>query len=374
MDWEKWRAEFPIFEHTIYYNSCSLGALARRVHTALGDAAAAWHENGSAAWSGPWWAEMDRLRRRYATVIGARPHEIALFPNVTSALAAVASCFPYRDRTAVVTADVDFPTVPYQWLNRAGVEVRFVRSPDGLGVPVELWERAIDGRAQVIATSHVFFQSGVIQDVGAIARVAHDHGALALIDGYHAAGQLPVDVKALGVDFYVTGGLKWLIGGTGIAYLYVREDLVPHLRPASVGWFAHRDQFAFRTTEFEYADDARRLEGGTPSVPAIYTGSAGLEIILEIGPERLRERQVHLLADLHARLVEAGLRPRVSGSLERHAGLLSVPFPDPDRALRALLERGVIADRRPGVIRLSPYFYNTEDDAQRIADILGRIA
>ena len=179
-------------------------------------------------------------------------------------LTAVAESLDYRRRPKVVVTSLDFPTVAYQWLARAGdgVEVEIVESPDGIGVPVDAVARAVDDRTALVATSHVFFTSGAIQDVRALADVAHAKGALLLVDGYHAAGQLPVDVQRARRRFYCSGGLKWMIGGTGIAFMYARPELWPTLAPRATGWFAHRDQFRFNARSFEPHDDARRLEGG----------------------------------------------------------------------------------------------------------------
>lgn len=370
--WAAYRAEFPIFERAAYLNTCSLGALGTRVRASVDRFLELWDAAGASAWYGPWWEELDALRASAARVIGAGVDEVALAPSITGALTAVASCFDYAARPRVIVSDIDFPTVPYQWLARRGVEVVFAPSPDGLGVPLETFAPLIDERTQLVVASHVYFQSGEVQDVAALARLAHAHGALLLVDAYQSVGQLPVDVRALGVDFLVTGGLKWLLGGPGIAYLYVRRELHQALAPSVVGWFAHARQFAFDTRRFEYADDARRFQSGTPSVAAIYAARAGLEYVHEIGPGRLRARQVELLTDLAAGLREIGVTPRMRGPVQSLAGILTVPVPDPAAAVAALRTDRVIVDARPGVIRLSPYFYNTTEDFERALAALRR--
>jgi kynureninase len=371
--WTSYRAEFPIFERVTYLNTCSLGALGARVRAAVDRFLDLWDGWGASAWYGPWWEECEALRASAARVIGAEQRDVALAPSITGALTAVASCFDYRARPRVIVSDIDFPTVPYQWLARRGVEVVFAESPDGLGVPLETFARLIDDRTQLVVCSHVYFQSGEIQDVGALARLAHTHGALLFVDGYQAVGQLPVDVRALDVDFLVTGGLKWLLGGPGIAYLYVRRGLQSQLAPSVVGWFAHGRQFAFDTRHFEYADDARRFQSGTPSVAAIYAARAGLDYVHEIGPGRLRARQIDLMSDLASGLGEIGaLRPRMRGRVQDLAGILTVPVPDPAATVAALRASGIIIDARPGVIRLSPYFYNTAEDFERALAALRR--
>ena len=373
--WEEYRAEFPIFRQRLYFNTCSLGALSTRVAGALQTFARLWDSSGAAAWYGPWWEEIATLRSRFAALIGADADEVALFPSVTAALTAVSSAFDYRDRPGVVISDLEFPTTVYQWSAKAaaGVAVTMVASPDGLTVPPDVYERAVGRRTQLVVASHVYFTSGAIQDLAVLVHLAHAQGAYCLVDAYQSVGQLPVDVHATDVDFLVTGGLKWLLGGPGIAYLYVRRDLARMLEPKNVGWFAHRDQFAFDVRRFEYADDARRFEGGTPSVAATYTGRAGLDIVLEIGAQRLRDRQVELVGHLVEGARSRGLGARVPGTPDHLAGIVTIPRRDPRAVVGALGERGIIIDSRPGIVRLSPYFYNTPEDCERVLDAIAEL-
>jgi kynureninase len=217
-----------------------------------------------------------------------------------------------------------------------------------------------------VVASHVYFTSGVIQDIASLAEIAHEAGAHVLIDAYQSVGQVPVDVHRTGVDFLLTGGLKWLLGGPGIAYLYVRRQVAERLQPSDVGWFAHRRQFAFDVKHFEYASGARRFEGGTPSVAAAYAGRAGAGIVEEIGVQRLRARQVELVAHLVEAALAQGLSPRVPPRIEGLAGIVTIPRADPREVVTALAERGIVVDRRPGVVRLSPYFYNTVEDGEQV--------
>lgn len=372
--WEAYREEFPVFQETTYLNSCSLGALGMRVRRAVERCLDLWSARGASAWYGPWWQELDLLRTSFARLVGCGPEDVALFPSITAAISAVASTFQYRTRPRVVVADIDFPTVAYQWLakQRRGIEVAFVRSPDGVTVPLELFERAIDDRTVCVATSHVYFQSGAIQDIAALARLAHARGAHLLVDAYQSAGQLPIDVRAADVDFLVAGGLKWLLGGPGIAYLYARRELHARSEPEVVGWFGHRRQFAFDITHLEYADGARRFEGGTPAIAAVYAGRAGLEYVHELTPSRLRARQVELAGALVDVLREAGLAPRLAGRVEAHAGIITVPVSNPPAAVAGLAAERIVVDHRPGVVRLSPYFYNTREDIERAVAALRR--
>jgi len=297
---------------------------------------------------------------------------VGLHPNISTALTAVASSLDYRRRPRVVTTRLDFPTVPYQWLARENdrVEVVLVDSPDGIQVPLDALERAVDERTALVATSHVFFTSGAIQDVAEVARIAHRRGALLLVDGYHAAGQLPVDVGQLDADFYCAGGLKWLLGGSGIAFLYVRPELGRELRPRAAGWFAHRDQFAFDPEHLVFHDDARRFEGGTPGMAAVYAQLGGLDVLEDVGPAEVRRATMALTEDLIERARAAGLRPRVAPTSAERSGIVTLPSDDPARDVRRLAEAGIIVDARPGHVRVSPYFYNIPDDGAALVELL----
>ena len=369
-----YRAEFPVFRNSIYLNSCSLGPLSLRSRARVNDCLDLWEARGASAWYDVWWAALGELRQRYARLLGASDGSLALHPNVSSALAAVAESLDYRRRPKIVVTGLDFPTVAYQWLAKAseGVEVVVVESPDGIGVPVDAVAHAVDDRTALVATSHVFYATGAIQDIRAVAEVAHSRGALLLVDGYHAAGQLPVDVRVLDTDFYCGGGLKWLLGGSGIAYLYARADLLASLAPRTTGWFAHRDQFKFDPRTLELHDDARRLEAGTPSMLSVYAQLGGLDVIEEIGPAAIRTLTMTLTEDLIDRARAAGLRPKVAPVPSERSGIVMVPSPDPARAVRRLSESNIVADARPGHVRLSPYFYNVADDHRAAIECLTR--
>ena len=374
MTWEAWRSEFPIFRNAVYFNTCSLGALSTRVASSVERFLALWHEHGASAWYAFWLDKMSTVRAKYARTIGAEPDEIALFPSITAALTAVASAFDYRERPRVAVSDLEFPTTIYQWLVKrdTGVEISPVASRDGLSVSADDYAAAVGARTQLVIASHVYYTSGFIQDLAAVAEIAHARGAYCVIDAYQGTGHVPTNVHGSSVDFLVAGGLKWLIGGPGIAFLYVRRDLHDRLRPNDVGWFGHREQFAFQTV-FDYASDARRFEGGTPSVAAVYAQDAGLDIVLEIGVDTLRDRQLELVSDLVGRLRTGGFAPRVPADLNRHAGIVTVPVADPPAVVAALRRQGVIVDSRPGVVRLSPYFYNGIDDNRAVCEALGRV-
>jgi kynureninase len=369
-----YRAEFPIFRHAIYLNSCSLGALSARSRARVNEFLDLWETRGAAAWYEIWWDALAELRTRYARWIGAAEGSVALHPSISAALTAVTESIDHRRRPKVVTTSLDFPTVAYQWLARAGagVELVIVESPDGISVPVEAIARAVDDRTALVATSHVWYATGAVQEVRALADAVHRRGALLLVDGYQAAGQLPVDVGALEVDFYCSGGLKWLLGGPGVAFMYARPDLLPGLAPGASGWFAHRDQFRFDPRSLELHDDARRLEAGTPPLMPVYAQLGGLELLEELGDVEIRRRTMALAEDLIEQARAAGLRPRVAREPDRRSAIVMLPSADPAAAVRRLARAGIVTDSRPGHVRISPYFYNVPDDHRAAIERLTR--
>lgn len=370
----RYRDEFPIFRHTTYLNSCSLGALSLRVRAVTEEYLDAWERRGASAWYDTWLPALERLRAGYGRVVNAPAESISLHPSISSALSVVGESLDYSARPRVVTTSLDFPTVAYQWLAKReqGVEVVVVESPDQTTVPIELMARAIDGRTALVATSHVFFTSGAIQDIPALSALAHANGALLLVDGYQAAGQIPVDVEALGVDFYCGGGLKWLLGGSGTAFLYVQPDLHRRLAPSITGWFAHAAPFRFDPRELERASDGRRFDMGTPAVASVYAQLAALELLDEIGTAAIHRVTHDLSENLIALAGDRGLRPKVAANAAERSAIVMLPREDPHADVRRLAEAGFIVDARPGHVRVSPYFYNLPDDHRACLEQLAR--
>lgn len=368
----RYRSEFPIFQDRVYLNTCSLGALGERSRRKVAEFLDLWQSRGASAWYDVWWDALGDLRARYGRIVNARPDEIALAPSISVALSAFAESLDYTRRPKVVLTSLDFPTVAYQWLakERSGVELVVVDSPDRVSVPVEAIARAVDDRTALVVTSHVYFTSGAIQDIAQVAAVAHERGALCLIDAYQSVGQIPVDVQESGVDALMGGGLKWLLGGPGIVFLYVRTEVARRLQPAIAGWFGQRDQFAFDPRRLTFHEDARRFELGTPSLAAVYAQLGGLEYIEEIGVPAIREVTAGLTEDLIARVKDAGFSPTIAASAAERSAIVMVPVPDPAGAVRHLAEGGIIADSRPGHVRLSPFFYNVQEDHVRATERL----
>jgi len=355
-------------------NTCSLAPLAARVRAAQERFLDEWEALGASAWYELWIDALDSLRGKVARVLGARREEIALAPSVSVALSAVASALDYTKRPRVVLSDLEFPTLAYQWAVKPAAERVFVPSKDGIRVSPDLFESAADDRTALVATSHVYYTSGAVQDIGAIAKAAHSHGALALIDAYQATGQLPTDVHSADIDVLVTGGLKWLLGGTGIAFLYVRGSLAQTLRPTIAGWFGNARMFDFDAKVFEFHEGARRFELGTTANAAVYAANAGLDIVLEIGVDRLRKRTSELVTDVVERLSDAGYVLKTPDSPAERAGIVAIQMRDPPKAVKALASRKFVVDFRHDRLRVSPYFYNSPDDNERFVQALRSVA
>lgn len=387
------RSEFPLLGASVYLNTCSLGARSERSRRRLETFLADWDELGARAWYRRWLGELTDLRDDFGSIVGVAGDEISLAPNVSTALAVVASTLdpihrgdrPTLDRlqaagvaagsaarTRVVTTALDFPTIGHQWLARAplGVELVVVPSADGQTVAIDDFAAAIDERTALVATGHVFFTTGALNDIAALARLCHERGALLLVDAYQATGIVPTDLAASEVDLYLSGSLKWLFGGPGMAFLRVRPQLREALRPTTTGWFSSARQFAFAVDELELATDGRRYELGTPSVPSAAIARGGTELVREIGVERLGERTRDLGQLLIDLADEAGLAVRAVRDPDRRGGIVPVAVDDPKPVVDALAAEGIIVDYRPGIVRCSPAFYNTEDEVRLLVERL----
>jgi len=371
----QYRAEFPIFEHTTYLNSCSLGPLSGRAIAALDQYREGWSRYGAPAWWQVWMPQLEQAKERFARLIGAGTHEVTISHSVSSALSSISSALDYRQRCAVVCADLDFPTISHQWLakSREGVSVRFARSQDKIRVPLETYEQQMDQQVAAIATSHVFYATSYVQPVRQLADLAHAHGAKLVVDGYHAVGVLPVNVKELDVDIYIGGVLKWLLGGPGLTFIYVREELLADFQPRVTGWFAAADQFGFDTLNLELAPTADRFQLGTPAVATAYTGVAGMDMILEAGPERIWNRLQLLTQRIADRATRDGYGIVSPENAAERGGVIMLRLRNPQETVNELAERGFTVDYRPGLLRISPHFFNTLDDVDRVMDEIATI-
>jgi kynureninase len=363
-----YRSEFPILEHTTYLINHSLAAMPRGAEVRLAEYARAWGERGIRAWGEGWWTMPMTVGDQVGRIVGAPPGSTVMHQNVAIAEAVVLSCFfpiaPERNR--VVYERENFPSVRYLYQAQPGLEV-VVCEDDAAIVD------AIDERTLLVPISHVLFKTAEIQDVDPIVRRAREVGAHVILDCYQSAGIVPVDVAALGVDFAVGGSVKWLCGGPGNGWLYVRPDLAERLTPTFTGWQAHEAPFGFEE-EMRYASGAARFLTGTPNVPAHYAATAGYDLIEEIGVERIRAnslRQTQLLIDLADAVGFEVQSPRAP---ERRGGTVTVHVPDFPAVHRELAERQILCDFRPEAgIRLGPHYYTSDDELRFVVDQIGEI-
>jgi kynureninase len=364
-----YRARFPILAETTYLISHSLGPMPAEAERRLAEYAHSWNTRGARAWGEGWWELPMTVGDQVARLIGAPPGSTVMHQNVTIAEAVVLSCFDFRgERRRIVYEEDNFPSVRYlQQAQRAhGAEI--VVCPDEEEIVA-----AIDERTLLVPISHVIFKTGRIQDVEPIIRRAHEVGAYVVLDAYQSVGAVPLDVTAVGVDFAVGGSVKWLCGGAGAAWLYVRPDLHERLEPTLVGWQAHKRPFAFEP-ELEYADGAARFLTGTPNVPALYAATAGYDVIEEFGVDRIRERSLALTQLLIDLLDAAGFEIGSPRKQERRGGTVLVRTPDNPAVHKELGERNIICDFRPDAgVRLGPHFYNTEDELRHTVSVLTEI-
>lgn len=361
-----WRKEFPILERTTYLISNSLGAMPRAVRDQMEDYAHTWETRGVRAWEESWWEMAARVGDRIGELLGAGPGQVSLHQNVTLAQAVVSSCFDFSgQRNKVVMVDLEFPSVLYFYLEqrRRGARVTIVPSPDGVHVDLEGLLRAIDDETLLVPISQVLFRSATIVNAQAIVRRAHEVGAHVILDLFQATGTVPIDVGALETDFAVGGVLKWLCGGPGVAYLYVREALQRRLEPALTGWMAHQRPFDFAVGPIERREDGFRFLNGTPQVPALYACQPGIGIIREVGVERIRAKSMRQTARLVEGARARGWRVHTPLDPAERAGTVSIDCPHAAETTRELLAREILVDYRPGAgIRLSPHFYNEDDE------------
>ena len=346
--------------------SNSLGAMPRGVYEGLRSYADSWGERGVRAWEEGWWDMAVRIGDRIAPLIGAGPGEISLHQNVTLTQAVISSCFDFRGpRNKIVMVELEFPSIQYFYheQRRLGARVEVIATPDHIRIDLDKLLAAIDETTLLVPISQVLFRSSYIVDARAIVERAHRVGAHVILDAFQAAGTIPLDVRGLGVDFAVGGVLKWLCGGPGVAYLYVREDLRSKLRPALTGWMAHRNPFAFETGAIDPRNDSFRYLNGTPHIPALYACQPGLEILNEIGIVAIREKSVRMTAGLIEGARSRGWRVNTPENPVERAGTVSVECPHANEVCRELLARDILVDYRPKAgVRISPHFYNREDE------------
>jgi kynureninase len=365
-----WRKEFPILADTTYLISHSLGAMPRRAAAALQEFADTWASRGIRAWEEGWWEMPVTVGNLIASIIGAGSGEVVMQQNVSICQWIVTSCFEWNGpRNKIVTEGLNFPTNDYVYygLERQGARICRVPSPDGMTLPLESLLAAIDEQTRLVSVSHVAFRSSFVHDLAAITKRAHAMGALVIADLYQSAGILPVDVRALGVDFATGGSVKWLCGGPGAAYLYVHPVLRNQLEPMATGWMAHRQPFEFEEGPIAFASDAFRFLNGTPNVPGLYSARSGYEIVNQIGVEAIHAKSVRQTQRLIDLADEAGFPVRSCRDPRKRGGVVVLDVPDGKEVTRELIGRNVLVDYRPNAgIRIAPHFYTADEEIDHV--------
>jgi len=373
----KWRSEFPILDKTVYLISHSLGAMPKATYERLHDYADAWATRGIRAWAEGWWEMPVSVGNEVAQIIGADPGTVVMHQNVSVCQSLVLSCLePTPQRNKIVYSELNFPSVMYVYEAHARdgkLKIEIVESDDGITVPLERMLAAIDETTLLVPFSHVLFKSAFLQDAKAIIDRAHEVGAMVVLDTYQSAGTIPFSVKELNTDFATGGSVKWLCGGPGAGYLYVRRDLQTKLEPKTTGWMAHQEPFAF-DTNMRYADNIWRFLHGSPAIPALYAAQSGYRIINEIGVDKIREKSMRQTSYLIELAEEAGFRVTSPKDVRQRAGTVTVAHEHAAAVAKELIRREFIIDYRPGAgIRISPHFYTTDNELELVIEEMKKI-
>jgi len=366
------RHRFPIFEQRVYINSCSQGALSDAVRASYQQYLADWDEYGA-----PWeyWVErQEAARAAFAGLVNAGPEEIAVTTSLSAGVSALASGLRYARRSKVVLTDWEFPTIGQIWhaQEARGARVAHVPAADDGTIPLEHFERVIDDDTLIISITYVCYRNGAMIDVPKVVELAHERGALVLLDSFQAVGSLPVDVRELGVDFLGAGVLKYLLGSAGLGFFYCRGELVERVWPTQTGWFADENIFAMDHTDYSPARTAARFQSGTPPVPAIYAGIAGIELMQEIGIAATREHVNALNARLIEGLDELGATLAMPRAVDARGALVCVRSSDSSALVAALDGKGIVTSERDGNLRISAHCYNNAEDVDAVLAALQR--
>lgn len=364
---ESARAHFPIFKNKIYLNSCSQGALSDAVEASMQAHIRSWHEHGS-PWE-RWVEEYEAARTAFARFIGATPDEVAVIPSASAGINSIASALDFGKRRKVVMGEFEFPTMGQIWLaqERRGAEIEFLAAQNGKICP-DCYSRAIDDQTLIVPLTHVCFMNGFRSEVAPIVKHAHERGALVMLDDYQDCGTRPIDVKALDVDFYVSGALKYLLCPSGIAFLYARPELISSLIPTITGWFAQQNPFAFDVKHFDPATTARRFETGSPSLPHAYTATAALKLLDDFRREKTAEHIKYLTRALMDGARD--LKIKVKTPAESVGPLIVLQMKDADAMVKKMAAENIVVSNRMDGLRVSFHLYNTLDDVHAV---LGRL-
>src|ERR1041384_7590433 len=372
-----WRSEFPILDKTVYLISHSLGAMPKATYERLHEYAEMWATRGVRAWAEGWWDMPVTVGDEVARIIGADAGTVVMHQNVSICQSLVLSCLkPTPPRNKIVYSELNFPSVMYVYEAHArdgSLKIDVVKSDDGMTVPLERLLAAIDETTLLVPFSHVLFKSAFLQNAKAIIDRAHEVGAMVVLDTYQSAGTVPFSVKDLNADFATGGSVKWLCGGPGAGYLYVRPDLQATLEPKTTGWMAHEQPFAFDTA-LRYAPNITRFLHGSPAIPALYAAQSGYRIINEIGVERIREKSMRQTEYLINLAEEAGFRITSQKHASQRGGTITIAHEHAGAVTKELIRREFIVDYRPGAgICISPHFYTTDEELELIIKELKKI-
>jgi selenocysteine lyase/cysteine desulfurase len=361
------RSRFNIFKHKIYLNSCSQGALSDAVQGGLESFTASWHEQGS-PWE-LWMNQYEAARTAFAQFINASPDEVAIVTSVSAGINGVASALNFRERKKVVMGEFEFPTMGHVWLGQRvrGADVQFV-SAEGHSIPAANYEKMIDRNTCIVPLTHVCFKNGFRSEVNAITQIAHRAGAVVMLDDYQDCGTRPIDVKAMDLDFFVTGTLKYLLGPPGLAFMYVRKELISSLVPTVTGWFAQANPFAYDPKLFDLSPTARRFESGSPSVPNVYAALPGFQLLQEIGLENVAVHIRKLAQSLLSYAHDLGIR--VKTPADSAGPLVVLQCKDSTLLVEKLAESSIVASNRHDGLRISFHVYNTVDDVKAVVEVL----
>jgi len=372
-----WRREFPILDKTVYLISHSLGAMPRETYDRLQEYADIWATRGVRAWAEGWWDMPVTVGDEVARIIGADPGTVVMHQNVSICESLIISCLePTPQRNKIVYSELNFPSVMYVYEAHARdgrLRIETVKSDDGITIPLERMLKAIDESTLLVPFSHVLFKSAFLQDAKAIIDRAHEVGAMVVLDTYQSAGTVPFSVKELNADFATGGSVKWLCGGPGAGYLYVRPDLQQKLEPKTTGWMAHESPFTFDTS-LRYASNITRFLHGSPAIPALYAAQSGYKIINEIGVDRIRQKNVRQTELLVALAEEAGFEVTSPKESERRGGTVTVAHENASSMAKELVRREFVIDYRPGAgVRISPHFYTTDEELKLVIEEMKKI-
>lgn len=373
----KWRNEFPILDKTVYLISHSLGAMPRGTYDRLQSYAETWATRGVRAWAEGWWDMPVTVGNEVARIIGASDETVVMHQNVSICQSLILSCFdPKPTRNKIVCEELNFPSVLYVYESHARegrLRIEKVKSDDGITIPLERMLAAIDEETLLVPISHVLYKSGFLQNARAIIKRAHEVGALVVLDTYQSAGTVPFDVTDLNVDFATGGSVKWLCGGPGAGYLYVRPDLQLQLEPKTTGWMAHEAPFEFEST-MHYAPNIRRFLHGSPAIPALYAAESGYRIINEIGVRAIRAKSVRQTQRLIELAEEAGFRVTSPRDPEERGGTITIAAEHAGAVTKELIRREFIVDYRPGAgVRISPHFYTKDEELDLVINEMKKI-